>query len=100
MLHCCMICLWKGRIVSSQNDLSLERKIVSLQYDLFLERKKVFVVVVVTRLLPRDGGMAKHHGSPDARQLLKAWTRDCKETESRQRASGTKSPVAGQCKWR
>ena len=55
MLHCSMICLWKGRIVSSQNDLSLERKIVSLQYDLFLERKKFFVVAVVTRPLPRDG---------------------------------------------
>ena len=50
------------------------------------------VVVVVTRPLPRDGGMAKHHGAPEAGQLPKASTRDRKETESRQRASGAKSP--------
>ena len=35
------------------------------------------VVVVVTRPLPRDGGMAEDHGAPasEARQLPRAWTR-------------------------
>ena len=50
------------------------------------------VVVVVTRLLPRDGGMAEDHGAPEAGKFPKVWTRHCKETESRQRVSGAKSP--------
>ena len=29
-------------------------------------------VVVITRLLPRDGGMAEEHGAPESRQLLRA----------------------------
>ena len=38
------------------------------------------------------GAMAEDHGAPEAGQLPKAWTRGCRETESRQRASGAKSP--------
>ena len=45
MLHCCVICLWKGKIVSMQCDLFLERKIVLLLYDLSLERKNCFIAV-------------------------------------------------------
>ena len=48
-------------------------------------------VVVVTRLLPRDEGMAEDHGAPEAGQLSWAWTRDCTEIESRQKASDAKS---------
>ena len=48
--------------------------------------------VVVTRLLPRDGGMAEDHGAPEAGQLLKVWTRGRRKTESFQRVSGAKSP--------
>ena len=44
------------------------------------------------RPLPRDGGMAKHHGAPEAGKLFRVWTRGRKETESRQRVSGAKSP--------
>ena len=51
----------------------------------------VVVVIVVTRLLPRDGGMAEDHGSPEAGQLPRAWTKDRKQAESRQKASGPKS---------
>ena len=51
-----------------------------------------FFVVVVTRLLLRYGGMAEDHGVPQARQLPRAWTRGRRETESRQRVSGAKSP--------
>ena len=40
------------------------------------------VVVVVTRPLLRNGGMAEHHGAPEARQLFSTWTRNCKETKS------------------
>ena len=35
--------------------------------------------------------MAKDHGAPEARKLRKAWATGCKETESRQRASGKES---------
>ena len=52
----------------------------------------VVVVVVVTRPLPRDGGMAEDHGTPEAGQLPKTWTRGRRETKSRQRVSGIKSP--------
>ena len=52
-----------------------------------------FVVVVVTRPLPRDGGMAEDHGAPEPGQLPSAWTRGHKETESRQRVSGPESPL-------
>ena len=52
----------------------------------------VVVVVAVTRPLPRIGGMAEDHGAPETGQLSRAWTRGGKEIESRQRASGAKSP--------
>ena len=48
--------------------------------------------VVDTRSLPRDGGMAEDHGALETAKLSRAWTRDCRETESRQKASGAKSP--------
>ena len=51
----------------------------------------VVVVVVVTRPLPRDRGMAEDHGAPEAGQLPRAWTSDRRETESRQRVSGANS---------
>ena len=50
------------------------------------------VMLLVTRPLPRDGGVAEDHGAPEAGQLSRVWTRDHKETESRQRVSGAKSP--------
>ena len=50
------------------------------------------VVVVVTRPLPRDGGIAEDHGAPESWQLLRAWTRDRKETDSHQKVSNTRSP--------
>ena len=43
--------------------------------------------------------MAEDHGVTEVGQLSKACTRDCKETESRQRVSGAES-VAGQCRIR
>ena len=36
--------------------------------------------------------MAEDHGAPEAGQLSKAWIRGRKETESRQKTSGAKSP--------
>ena len=49
-------------------------------------------MLLVTRPLPRNGGMEGDHGAPEAEQLHKVWTRGRKETESRQRVSGVKSP--------
>ena len=48
--------------------------------------------VVDTRPLSKDGGMAKYHGALEAGKLSRAWTRGRRETESRQRANGAKSP--------
>ena len=50
------------------------------------------VVVVAIGPLSRDGGMAEDHGAPEAEQLSRASTRGRRENESRQRASGVKSP--------
>ena len=51
------------------------------------------VFVVVTLSLPRDEGMAEDHGAPEAEQLLRAWAEFVERTESRQRVSGTKTPL-------
>ena len=48
--------------------------------------------VVDTRPLLSDGGMAEDHGALETGKLPRAWTRDRKEIESRQRANGAKSP--------
>ena len=53
---------------------------------------RFLVPVDVARLLPMDGGMAEHHGVPEAEQLPRAWTIGRRETESYQRESGAKSP--------
>ena len=37
--------------------------------------------------------MAEDHGAPEAGQLSRVWTRGRRETESRQRVSGVKSPL-------
>ena len=50
------------------------------------------LLLLFTRPLPGDGGMAEDHGAPEAGQLPRVWTRGRKETESRQRVSGAKSP--------
>ena len=50
------------------------------------------IVIAVIQSLPIDGGMVEDHGVPEAVQLSRAWIRGRKETESRQTASGAKSP--------
>ena len=50
------------------------------------------LLLLITRPLPRDEGMAEHHGAPEAGQLPRVWTRGRKETKSRQKVSGAKSP--------
>ena len=52
----------------------------------------LLLLLLVTRPLPRDGGMAENHEAPEAGQLPRVWTRGRTETESRQRVSGAKSP--------
>ena len=48
-------------------------------------------MLLFTRPLPRDGGMAEDHGAPEAGQLPRVWTRGRREIESHQRVSGAKS---------
>ena len=53
-----------------------------------INRAKFDVVVVVTRPLPRDGGLVGDHGAPEAGQLSTAWTkvrRDRELTKSKRR---------------
>ena len=57
------------------------------------------VVVVVTRLLPRDGSMAEDRGAPEAGQLSRVWTRDRRDRES-PKSERRKESVAGQCRVR
>ena len=59
---------------------------------LFRQGAALLLLLLFTRSLPRDGGMAEDHGAPEAGQLLRVWTRGRTETESRQRVSGAKSP--------
>ena len=82
---------------------TLVRGIVSLPYytagltkDLYsfpLSFVPIFLLLLLfTQPLPRDGGMAEDHGAPEAGQLSRVWTRGRKETKTRQRVSGAKSP--------
>ena len=52
------------------------------------------VVVVVTRPLPRDGGMAEDHGAPETGQLNRAWI----EVVKRQRVA-KKRAAQRVCSW-
>ena len=55
---------------------------------LFQVRNNFFVtrmLLLITRPLQRDGGMADDHGAPEAGKLLRVWTRGRRVTESRQR---------------
>ena len=52
----------------------------------------VLLLLLVARPLPRDGGMAKNHGAPEAGQLSRVWTKGLRETDSRQKVSSAKSP--------
>ena len=52
----------------------------------------LLLLLLITRPLPRDGGMAGSHGATEARQLPRVWTRGRRETESRQRVSDANSP--------
>ena len=49
-------------------------------------------VVVFTLAFLTNGGIAEDHGALEAGQLPRVWTRNCRETESPQKASGAKYP--------
>ena len=52
----------------------------------------LLLLLLITQPLPRDGAMAGDHGAPESGQFPMAWNRDRRETESRRRVSGAKSP--------
>ena len=58
------------------------------------------LLLLFTRPLPRDGGMAEDHGAPEAGQLLRVWTRGSKETRESPKSERCKESVAGQCRMR
>ena len=67
----------------------------------FQELKPHFLLLLllVTRPLPRDGGMVEDHGAPEAGQLPRILTRGRKETES-PKSERRKESVAEQCRMR
>ena len=70
----------------------LSRGLVAPPKCMTVPKLELMWLLLVTRPLSRDGGMAEDHGAPEAGQLSRAWTRGRKETKSRQRVSGAKSP--------
>ena len=62
------------------------------EFPLNLNFYSYMLLLLVTQPFPRDGGMAEDHEAPEAGQLSRVWTRGRRETESRQRVSGAKSP--------
>ena len=61
-----------------------------------INRQLQHCVLLLLLLLPDPfrgmGGMTEDHGATEAGRFPKAWIRGRRETESRQRASGPKSP--------
>ena len=58
------------------------------------------LLLLVTRPLPRDGGMAEDHGAPEAGQLPRVWARGRKEIRESPKSERRKESVAGQCRMR
>ena len=50
-----------------------------------------YCVVVATRPLPSNGGMAEDHEAPETGQLPRAWIKGRKETESCKKTSSAES---------
>ena len=73
---------------------SMQKNTMAIDYSSNQDRfgSRDLLLLLFTRPLPRDGGMAEDHGAPEAGQLPRVWTRGHKETKSRQRVSGAKSP--------
>ena len=46
-----------------------------------------FLLLLFTRPLPRDGGMAEDHGAPEAEQLPRVWTRGRREIVAKEWAA-------------
>ena len=57
----------------------------------------LLLLLLVTRPLSRDGGMAGDHGAPEGGQLPKVWTRGRRETESCQKVSGASAECDERC---
>ena len=73
-------------------------RVAVMRFSKKLKHNFIFVVVVVTRPISRDGGMAEDLRSPEAGQLPRPWIRGRRETGSHQKASGRNESVAGQCR--
>ena len=99
-----LITSWRGiitdnNVTNSYQTVKICHTNTVVPQDTNLIRFGTALLLLVTRPLPRDGGMAEDHGAPEAGQLPRVWTRGHTETESRQRVSGAES-VAGQCRMR
>ena len=79
-------------LIVDETEITKQKYTSVLVGSLAAPNQTFLLLLLVTRPLPRDGGMAEHHGAPEAGQLSRVWTRGRKETESRQRVSGAKSP--------
>ena len=59
----------------------------------------LLLLLLITRPLPRDEGMAEDYGAPEAGKLPRVWIKGRRETESRQRVSSAKSPLLDSAEW-
>ena len=82
--------IWNRYVASSfLQELSVEQVV---KFFRLRNMPLLLLLLLITQLLPRDGGMAEDHGAPEAGQLSRTWTRGRREKESCQRVSGTESP--------
>ena len=56
------------------------------------------MLLLITRPLPSDGGVAEDHGVPETGKLPRVWTRG--RTERSPKSERRKESVGGQCRTR
>ena len=91
---------WENLVLNAKSQVQKLNKMLLtrahlLQLIVALRRtglKSLLLLLLFIRPLQRDGRMAEDHEASEAGQLPRVWTRGRKETESRQRVSGAKSP--------
>ena len=82
-----------NRSIRSSSSMAAATSLLSAKPKSFSQDQQNDLLLLVTRPLPRDGGMAEDHGAPEAGQLPRVWTRGRTETESCQRVSAAKSSL-------
>ena len=85
----------QGKFVARQLLLKAHDSLVQRLVIIYLK----LMLLLITRPLLRDGGMAEDHGAPEAGQLPRVWTSGHRDRES-PKSERCKESVAGQCRMR